>query len=290
MFPTEFSGLFDQEKSKLDNKLKKEESEEKCKTVTIAKYYTSLDSLNADNDRQIYFDKKYDKTNYGILEESYSKEVITMSPEELKAFLTREFMLKKKMSLRAQNFDSSPIKVNDKLGNPIMIGGVLVWKVENTYKSSFEVDDYKNFIKVQSESAIRKLAGLYPYDNLDHEHEISLRSGGEEVNHQLEKELAERLEIAGIVVLEARISSLAYASEIAGAMLQRQQAIAMVAARQKIVEGAVGMVESALKSLSDKNIIDLDIDKKAAMISNLMVVLCSDKSATPVVNAGTLHQ
>jgi regulator of protease activity HflC (stomatin/prohibitin superfamily) len=205
-------------------------------------------------------------------------------------FWTNPFMIKKKMSLRAQNFDSSPIKVNDKLGNPIMIGGVLVWKVQNTYKSSFEVDDYKNFIKVQSESAIRKLAGLYPYDNLDHEHEISLRSGGEEVNLQLEKELAERLEIAGIVVLEARISSLAYASEIAGAMLQRQQAIAMVAARQKIVEGAVGMVESALKSLSDKNIIDLDIDKKAAMISNLMVVLCSDKSASPVVNAGTLHQ
>lgn len=205
-------------------------------------------------------------------------------------FWTNPFMVKKKLSLRAQNFDSSPIKVNDKLGNPIMIGGVLVWKVENTYKSSFEVDDYKNFIKVQSESAIRKLAGLYPYDNLDHEHEISLRSGGEEVNSQLEKELAERLEIAGIKVLEARISSLAYASEIAGAMLQRQQAIAMVAARQKIVEGAVGMVESALKSLSDKNIIDLDSDKKAAMISNLMVVLCSDKSASPVINAGTLHQ
>jgi regulator of protease activity HflC (stomatin/prohibitin superfamily) len=204
-------------------------------------------------------------------------------------FWTNPFMIKKKLSLRAQNFDSSPIKVNDKLGNPIMIGGVLVWKVENTYKSSFEVDDYKNFIKVQSESAIRKLAGLYPYDNLDHEHEISLRSGGEEVNHQLEKELTERLEIAGIVVLEARISSLAYASEIAGAMLQRQQAIAMVAARQKIVEGAVGMVESALNSLSDKNIIELDIDKKAAMISNLMVVLCSDKSASPVVNTGTLH-
>jgi regulator of protease activity HflC (stomatin/prohibitin superfamily) len=205
-------------------------------------------------------------------------------------FWTNPFMLKKKLSLRAQNFDSTPIKVNDKLGNPIMIGGVLVWKVENTYKSSFEVDDYKNFIKVQSESAIRKLAGLYPYDNLDHEHEISLRSGGEEVNHQLEKELSERLEIAGIKVLEARISSLAYASEIAGAMLQRQQAIAMVAARQKIVEGAVGMVESALNSLSDKNIIDLDVDKKAAMVSNLMVVLCSDKSATPVVNTGTLHQ
>lgn len=199
-------------------------------------------------------------------------------------------MVKKKISLRAQNFDSSPIKVNDKLGNPIMIGGVLVWKVENTYKSSFEVDDYKNFIKVQSESAIRKLAGLYPYDNLDHEHEISLRSGGEEVNQQLEKELAERLDIAGIKVLEARISSLAYSSEIAGAMLQRQQAIAMVAARYKIVEGAVGMVESALQSLSEKGIIELDGDKKAAMVSNLMVVLCSDKSATPVLNTGTLHQ
>ncbi len=205
-------------------------------------------------------------------------------------FWTNPLMIKKKISLRAQNFDSAAIKVNDKIGNPILIGGVLVWKVNDTYKASFEVNDYKNFITVQSESAIRKLAGLYPYDNLDHEHEISLRSGGEEVHAQLEKELAERLEIAGISVLEARISSLAYASEIAGAMLQRQQAIAMVAARQKIVEGAVGMVESALSSLSDKNIVDLDADKKAAMVSNLMVVLCSDKSASPVINTGTLHQ
>jgi regulator of protease activity HflC (stomatin/prohibitin superfamily) len=205
-------------------------------------------------------------------------------------FWVNPFMVKKKLSLKARNFDSSPIKVNDKLGNPIMIGCVLVWKVEDTFKASFEVDQYEAFVKVQSEAAIRKLAGLYPYDNLDHEHEISLRSGGEEVNNQLEKELSERLMIAGIKVLEARISNLAYASEIASAMLQRQQAIAIVAARQKIVEGAVGMVETALQQLSEKRIIDLDDEKKAAMVSNLMVVLCSDKSATPVVNTGTLHQ
>ena len=205
-------------------------------------------------------------------------------------FWVNPFMVKKKLSLKARNFDSSPIKVNDKLGNPILIGCVLVWRVEDTFKASFEVDQYEAFVKVQSEAAIRKLAGLYPYDNLDHEHEISLRSGGEEVNHQLEKELSERLMIAGIKVLEARISNLAYSSEIASAMLQRQQAIAIVAARQKIVEGAVGMVESALDQLSARKIIELDDEKKAAMVSNLMVVLCSDKSATPVLNTGTLHQ
>jgi len=205
-------------------------------------------------------------------------------------FWVNPLMVKRKVSLRARNFDSNPIKVNDKLGNPIMIGGVLVWKVENTFKACFEVDEYEHFVKIQSEAAIRKLAGMYPYDNMDHDEEISLRSGGEEVNHQLEKELAERLEIAGIKVLEARISNLAYASEIAGAMLQRQQAIAIVAARQKIVEGAVGMVESALQQLSSKNILELDDERKAAMVSNLMVVLCSDKSASPVINTGTLHQ
>jgi len=205
-------------------------------------------------------------------------------------FWVNPLMVKKKLSLKARNFDSSPIKVNDKLGNPIMIGCVLVWKVQDTFKASFEVDHYETFVKVQSEAAIRKLAGLYPYDNLDHEHEISLRSGGEEVNLQLEKELSERLLIAGIQVLEARISNLAYSSEIASAMLQRQQAIAIVAARQKIVEGAVGMVEAALDQLSARKIVDLDDDKRAAMVSNLMVVLCSDKSATPVLNTGTLHQ
>jgi len=206
-------------------------------------------------------------------------------------FWANPFYVKKKISLRARNLDSEPIKVNDKVGNPIMIGIVLVWKVENTFKAAFEVDDYVHFVEIQSESAIRKLAGHYPYDNFDDEQaEISLRSGGEEVNHVLETELRERLSIAGIHIIEARISYLAYSAEIAGAMLRRQQATAIVAARIKIVEGAVSMVEMALEQLSKKNIIDLDEDKKAAMVSNLMVVLCSDKDAAPVINAGTLHQ
>jgi regulator of protease activity HflC (stomatin/prohibitin superfamily) len=201
-------------------------------------------------------------------------------------YWTNPFMTKKKISLRARNFDSSQIKVNDKLGNPIMIGGVLVWRVKDTFKANFEVDDYENFVKIQSESAIRKLAGMYPYDNLDHEDQISLRSGGEEVNHQLEEELRERLEIAGIEVLEARISNLAYSAEIASVMLQRQQALAIVSARQKIVEGAVGMVETTLQQLSEKNIVELDKAQKASLVSNLMVVLCSDKGTSPVINAG----
>lgn len=201
------------------------------------------------------------------------------------------FFSRKRISLRARNLNSDPIKVNDKIGNPIMIGIVLVWKVENTFKAAFEVDDYIRFVDIQSEAAIRKLAGAYPYDNFDDaQEEISLRSGGEEVNQQLEDELSERLEIAGIHVMEARIAYLAYASEIAGAMLRRQQASAIVAARQKIVEGAVSMVEMALEQLSQKQIIDLDEEKKAAMVSNLMVVLCSDKDANPVINTGTLHQ
>jgi regulator of protease activity HflC (stomatin/prohibitin superfamily) len=201
------------------------------------------------------------------------------------------FFVRKKISLRARNLNSDPIKVNDKLGNPIMIGIVLVWKVDNTFKAAFEVDDYIRFVDVQSEAAIRKLAGAYPYDNFDDDQaEISLRSGGEEVNGELENELKERLAIAGIQVMEARIAYLAYASEIANAMLRRQQATAIVAARQKIVEGAVGMVELALSQLSKKEIINLDEEKKAAMVSNLMVVLCSDKDASPVINTGTLHQ
>ncbi|TSA26753.1 MAG: SPFH domain-containing protein [Bacteroidetes bacterium] len=201
------------------------------------------------------------------------------------------FFIKKKISLRARNLNSDPIKVNDKIGNPIMIGVVLVWKVENTFKAAFEVDNYEHFVDIQSEAAIRKLAGHYPYDNFEDDHaEITLRSGGEEVNQALEDELTERLSIAGIHVIEARISYLAYASEIAGAMLRRQQATAIVAARQKIVEGAVSMVEMALDELSKKNVVELDEDKKAVMVSNLMVVLCSDKDATPVLNTGTLHQ
>lgn len=206
-------------------------------------------------------------------------------------FWVNPFYTRKKISLRARNLNSDPIKVNDKIGNPIMIGIVLVWKAQDTFKAAFEVDDYIHYVEIQSEAAIRKLAGHYPYDNFDDEEaEISLRSGGEEVNHQLEAELSERLERAGIEVLESRISYLAYSSEIAGAMLRRQQATAIIAARKKIVEGAVSMVEMALEQLAEKSVIDFDDDKKASMISNLMVVLCSDKDVSPVINTGTLHQ
>lgn len=205
-------------------------------------------------------------------------------------FWVNPFYVKKKISLRARNMESQSIKVNDKLGNPILIGIVLVWKVEETFKAAFEVDHYEAFVKIQSESAVRKLAGLYPYDSFDDDSaDMSLRSGGDEINHELENELRERLAIAGIHVIEAKISNLAYSSEIAGAMLQRQQATAVVAARTKIVEGAVGMVDMALKELSGKKIVELDDERKAAMVSNLMVVLCSDKSASPVINTGTLH-
>jgi len=200
------------------------------------------------------------------------------------------FFAKKKISLRARNFDSETIKVNDKLGNPIMIGLVLVWKVEETYRAAFGVDEYEHFVVVQSEAALRKLAGLYPYDNIEDESaKVTLRDGTEEVNNELEREIVERLEIAGIHVIEARINHIAYAQEIAQAMLKRQQATAIVAARYKIVEGAVSMVEMALEELSQKEIVTLDEEKKATMVSNLMVVLCGDKDATPVVNTGTLY-
>lgn len=206
-------------------------------------------------------------------------------------FWVNIFNTKKKISLRARNFDSQPIKVNDKVGNPIMIGLVLVWKVEDTFKASFDVDQYEHFVVVQSDAALRKLAGMFPYDNFEMEDaDITLRAGGEEVNHRLENELKERLEIAGIHVIEARINYIAYAQEIAGAMLRRQQATAVVAARSKIVEGAVGMVQMALDQLAEQKIVEFDEEKKAAMVSNLMVVLCSDESARPVVNTGTLHQ
>ncbi len=206
-------------------------------------------------------------------------------------FFMNPFTQKKNVSLRARNLNGEPIKVNDLMGNPIMIGVVLVWRVNDTFKASFEVDNYSRFVDIQSEAAIRNLAGAYPYDNLeDEDATITLRNGGEEVNDLLEKSLAERLAIAGIEVMEARISYLAYAPEIASAMLQRQQATAMVAARHKIVEGAVGMVQMALAQLSEKEIIELDEEKKAAMVSNLMVVLTSDRAATPVVNTGSLYQ
>ena len=205
-------------------------------------------------------------------------------------FFVNPFTKRTTVSLRARNLNADPIKVNDKMGNPIMIGIVLVWRVKDTFKASFEVDNYVKFVDVQSEAAIRNLAGSYPYDNLeDEEAAITLRSGGEEVNDLLEKSLQDRLNIAGIEVMEARISYLAYAPEIASAMLQRQQATAIVAARHKIVEGAVSMVQMALQQLSDKEIIELDEEKKVAMVSNLMVVLTSDRAATPIVNAGSLY-
>ena len=200
------------------------------------------------------------------------------------------FFKRKLILLCARNINSEPIKVNYKIGNPVMIGIVLVWKVKDTYKAAFEVDDFKHFVEIQSDAAIRKLAGSYPYDNFESEDAtITLRGGGEEVNQQLEDELAERLSIAGVEVMEARINYLAYASEIAGAMLRRQQATAIVSARQKVVEGAVGMVKLALDELKDREIIELDDEKKATMVSNLLVVLCADESARPVINAGSIY-
>lgn len=196
------------------------------------------------------------------------------------------------LSLRSQNLNGQQLKVNDKLGNPIEIAAVIVWRVSDTYKASFEVMNFQQYVNIQSEAAVRHLAVSYPYDHMDDDatEGITLRGGGDKVNEMLEQELNERLAPAGIVVQEARISHLAYAPEIAGAMLQRQQATAMVAARSKIVEGAVGMVEMALAKLSEKNIIILDEERKAAMVSNLLVVLCGDSKVTPVVNTGTLHQ
>jgi regulator of protease activity HflC (stomatin/prohibitin superfamily) len=206
-------------------------------------------------------------------------------------FWANPFYKKQKISLRARNFDSERVKVNDKKGNPIMISVILVWKVLDTYKAAFEVDDFEYFVRVQTDAAVRKMAGSYNYDNFDDEEkEVTLRSGLADINDALERELEERLQIAGIDVMEARIGYLAYAPEIASAMLRRQQAEAIVAARIKIVEGAVGMVEIALDELGKKEIIELDDTQKATMVSNLMVVLCGDRDATPVVNTGTLNQ
>ncbi|MDA8595695.1 SPFH domain-containing protein [Flavobacteriaceae bacterium] len=200
------------------------------------------------------------------------------------------FFTRTRISLRARNFDSERVKVNDKIGNPILINVILVWQVQDTFKAAFDVDNYEEFVRVQTDAAVRKLAGSYPYDNFDDaQAELTLRSGMDEVNEALENEITERLAIAGIKVMEARIGYLAYAPEIASSMLKRQQAVAIVAARKKIVEGAVRMVEDALTQLSEDNIVDFDDDKKASMVSNLMVVLCGDKEAVPVVNAGSLN-
>lgn len=198
---------------------------------------------------------------------------------------------RKKITLRARNLNGQKLKVNDKLGNPIEIAAVVVWRVGDTAKASFEVDDYVKYVDIQSEAAVRHLAGIYAYDTMDEDshEEVTLRDGSGKINEMLEGELTERLSRAGIDVLEARISHLAYAPEIAGAMLQRQQASAVVAARRQIVDGAVGMVDMALAQLAEKGIVTLDEERKAAMVSNLLVVLCSDKAASPIVNAGTLY-
>jgi len=232
-------------------------------------------------------------------------------------FWVNPFYVKKRITLRARNLDSPPIKVNDKSGNPIMIGMVLVWKVIDTCKAVFDIDtsslgamngveisiqtsssrmaalmkSFEKFVNVQCDAALREVAGKYAYDNNDMQsEETTLRSGGESVNAHLERALNERLAMAGIEVMEARINNLAYAPEIAAVMLRRQQAQAIIAAREKIVEGAVSMVQMALTKLSQEHIVELDEDKKAAMVSNLLVVLCSDEATQPVINTGTLHQ
>lgn len=233
-------------------------------------------------------------------------------------FWVNPFLDKKKLSLRARNLDVDPIKVNDKIGNPVLIGLVLVWKLKDTYKAMFEIDSqtmaasvptaananqisgansvanrmnaFENFVKIQSDAALRQVAGQYAYDDNEADtQELTLRSGGEEINEQLEQKLNERLAMAGMEVVEARINYLAYAPEIAAVMLRRQQASAIITAREKIVEGAVSMVKMALHKLSEEEIIELDEEKKAAMVCNLLVVLCADEAAQPVINTGTLN-
>lgn len=219
------------------------------------------------------------------------------------------FINTKRLSLRSRNIDAEPIKVNDKQGNPVMIGHVLVWRLKDTYKAMFEIDSqtmarntasvgtdinsimsaFENFVKIQSDAALRQVAGLYSYDNNESSDEVTLRGGGDIINKQLEERLDERLNMAGIEIVEARINYLAYAPEIAAVMLRRQQADAIIAAREKIVEGAVSMVKMALDRLSSEQVVELDDDKKASMVSNLLVVLCGDDSAQPVVNTGSLN-
>jgi hypothetical protein len=208
-------------------------------------------------------------------------------------FWANPFFEKKKFSLRARNLSGQKLKVNDKVGNPIEIAAVIVWQVFDTFKAAFEVDDFEQYVVVQSEAAVRHLAQSYPYDSFEdegREQGLTLRSSVEQVNKQLESELQDRLNRAGVKIIEARLSHLAYAPEIAEAMLRRQQATAVVAARTKIVHGAVSMVEMALNQLSERNLVELDEERRAAMISNLLVVLCSESAAVPVINAGTLYQ
>ena len=207
-------------------------------------------------------------------------------------FWANPFYSKKKISLRARNLSGQKLKVNDKIGNPIEIAAVIVWKIENTFKASFDVDNYEQYVIIQSEASVRHLAQSYPYDSFeDNGHEqLTLRASTDKISEMLEAELQERLGRAGVHVIEARLSHLAYAPEIAEAMLRRQQASAVVAARTQIVYGAVSMVEMALEQLSEKHIVELDEERKAAMVSNLLVVLCSESSTSPVINTGTLYQ
>ncbi|MDP4090836.1 MAG: SPFH domain-containing protein [Bacillota bacterium] len=202
---------------------------------------------------------------------------------------TNPFVTKKKISLRSRNLNGEKLKVNDEAGNPVEIAAVIVWHVQNTYEALFNVENYTDYVKTQSESAIRHLAGLYPYDITDDNQKLSLRGSADEVAEALTRELQERLGKSGVVIEEARLSHLAYAPEIAAVMLQRQQASAIVAARQKIVEGAVGMVEMALNRIEANGTAQFDEERKAAMVSNLMVVLCGERAAQPVINTGTIY-
>ncbi len=227
-------------------------------------------------------------------------------------FWVNPFMSRKSISLRIRNMDIEPIKVNDRIGNPVMIGMVLVWKVSDTYRAVFDVDStstttianpnginlnvsafnsgaLKNFVSIQGDAALREVTGRYAYDDDDHSGQITLRSGGDEINQLLEHKINERLAMAGIEVVEARLNYLAYAPEIAAVMLRRQQASAVIAAREKVVEGAVSMVKMALNQLKEEGVVELDEERKAAMVSNLLVVLCADESAQPVINTGTLY-
>lgn len=199
------------------------------------------------------------------------------------------YFQKKKVSTRIRNFDSDKLKVNDLNGSPIEIAAVIVWQVVDTAEATFEVDDYENFLKIQAEAALRGLAGRYAYDLGDEDEGVALRGHADEVAGQLAQDVQARIDKAGVKVIEARISHLAYASEIAGAMLQRQQAGAIIAARRRIVDGAVGMVEMALAQLSERGVVQLDEERKASMVSNLLVVLCSERGTTPIVNAGSLY-
>jgi regulator of protease activity HflC (stomatin/prohibitin superfamily) len=207
-------------------------------------------------------------------------------------FWANPFYSKKKISLRARNLSGQKLKVNDKIGNPIEIAAVIVWKVDDTFKASFDVDNYEQYVVIQSEASVRHLAQSYPYDSFEEmdEEQLTLRASTDKISQMLEAELQERLKRAGVQVIEARLSHLAYAPEIAEAMLRRQQASAVVAARSQIVHGAVSMVEMALNQLADRHLVDLDEEKKAAMVSNLLVVLCSDSATSPVINTGTLYQ